>query len=51
MYTALAWGFVTFTVVLVLGLLWLWFLESRSHRHVPIALAPKASPGFPPPGQ
>jgi hypothetical protein len=31
-YTALAWGFVTFTGLLVLGLLWLGFLESRSRR-------------------
>jgi hypothetical protein len=28
----MAWGFVAFTGLLVIGLLWLWFLESRSHR-------------------
>ena len=32
MYTAMAWGFVALTAVLFIGLLWLWFLESRSHR-------------------
>jgi hypothetical protein len=29
MYVMLAYGFVGFTALLVLGLLWLWALESR----------------------
>ena len=32
MYIALAWGFIAFTVLLVFGLLWLWFLERGSPR-------------------
>jgi hypothetical protein len=27
LYTALAWGFVAFTALLCLGVLWLWWLE------------------------
>jgi hypothetical protein len=34
MYTAMAWGFFGFTILLVLGLLWLWLLESRGQRHL-----------------
>ena len=34
MYTALAWGFVAFTALLVVGLLVLWWLESRSSRRI-----------------
>jgi hypothetical protein len=32
MFTALAWGFFGFTILVVLALLWLWLLESQSHR-------------------
>jgi hypothetical protein len=30
MYMALAWGFVTFTTLLLVGLGWLWLLEKKS---------------------
>lgn len=31
-YTALAWGFVLFTTLLCLGVLWLWWLERNTDR-------------------
>lgn len=32
LYNALAWGFVTFTFALCLGIIWLWWLERHTDR-------------------
>ena len=43
MYTALAWGFVAFTAVMVMGVLWLAWLDRQGRRAVARRAPPRTS--------